>query len=173
MELKHVLVTLDYTPENLNRIAQALAPAQVTFCRLSDRQAVSEALKTADAAILNSDLNDQILTEGVHPRRIDHIRQAGGFCTRHPPYRQCGTQRAGAGRARHDADDGAFLQLERLSGQSAQQNLGCAAACRRQPVRQNGGNFRRRIYGQRAGQAAKGHGHERFGLNQKMPEGTQ
>ncbi len=76
MELKHVLVTLDYTPENLNRIAQALAPAQVTFCRLSDRQAVSEALKTADAAILNSDLNDQILTEGVHLRWI-HCGHAG------------------------------------------------------------------------------------------------
>lgn len=76
MEFKHVLVTLEYTQELLDEIVRALAPAKVTLCSLRDTQAVSEALKTADAAILNSDLNDQILNEGKNLKWI-HCGHAG------------------------------------------------------------------------------------------------
>ena len=76
MEFKHVLVTLEYTQELLDEIVRALAPAKVTLCSLRDTQAVSEALKTADAAILNSDLNDQILNEGKNLKCI-HCGHSG------------------------------------------------------------------------------------------------
>lgn len=76
MEFKHVLVTLEYEQELLDEIVRALAPAKVTLCSLRDTQTVSEALKTADAAILNSDLNDWILKEGRNLKWI-HCGHAG------------------------------------------------------------------------------------------------
>lgn len=72
-ELKAVLVTVPFDGSYMERLKETLAPAKVTVCKTSDREKILEALETADAAILGSDLNDDILT-GKHLKWIhcDH-----------------------------------------------------------------------------------------------------
>ena len=60
-EIKEALVTALVSRENLEKLKEALAPAHMTFCMPFDREAVAKAARTADVAILNGDLNDDIL----------------------------------------------------------------------------------------------------------------
>lgn len=61
-DMQSVLITASFSPEALNAIKNALSPADVTVLSPKDRQGIDEALKTADVAIVQSDLDDQILT---------------------------------------------------------------------------------------------------------------
>ena len=60
-EIKEALVTALMSKESLEQLEKALAPAKMTFCMPFDREGVAEAAKRADVAILNGDLNDDIL----------------------------------------------------------------------------------------------------------------
>ena len=71
-----VLVTVTYTGSHMESIEKALQPAKIIRAAPDDREAISKALKEADVAILNSDLNDQILEEGTKLRWI-HCNHAG------------------------------------------------------------------------------------------------
>jgi phosphoglycerate dehydrogenase-like enzyme len=62
-------------PENQEKLRRALEPAEVTFCTPRDKDIIAEAIKKADVAILNSDLDDQILS-GENLRWI-HCCRAG------------------------------------------------------------------------------------------------
>lgn len=74
--IKSVLVTLDYTGNHWKKIEEALAPAKIFKVSSDDKSAISEALKEADVAILQGDLDSQILEEGKHLRWI-HCNHAG------------------------------------------------------------------------------------------------
>lgn len=64
-EIRKALVTLDAPPEELRKITQALAPAEVVYIDPhspnADRE-MAQAVQTADVAILNGDLNDAVLS---------------------------------------------------------------------------------------------------------------
>ena len=60
-EIKHALVTVYAGSENLEKIKNALAPAEVTYCNIMEKDKIAQAAKIADVCILNGDLNDDIL----------------------------------------------------------------------------------------------------------------
>ncbi len=74
-EIQSVLVTAYIRPENQEKLRRALEPAEVTFCTPRDKDIIAEAIKKADVAILNSDLDDQILS-GENLRWV-HCCRAG------------------------------------------------------------------------------------------------
>ena len=73
--LNSVLVTVPFPEHHMATLKAALAPATVHVCKPSDKQAISDALETADAAILAGDISDQIL-EGKHLKWV-HCDMAG------------------------------------------------------------------------------------------------
>lgn len=60
-DINKVLVTASLKPENQEKLGAVLAPAEVTFCRPQDHEVIGETMKTADVAILESDLDEVIL----------------------------------------------------------------------------------------------------------------
>lgn len=62
MEIKSILITVPFPENYMNQLVEVLKPAKAHICSASDEAAISEALKTADAAVLNGDLTDLILT---------------------------------------------------------------------------------------------------------------
>lgn len=75
-EIKTVLTTVAYEGWHWDKLAAALSPAKIIRADKGDTAAISEALKEADAAILGSDLDDQILEEGKNLKWI-HCDHAG------------------------------------------------------------------------------------------------
>lgn len=73
--LNSVLVTVPFPENHMATLKAALAPAVVHVCKPSDRQAISDALETADAAILAGDISEQILA-GKHLKWV-HCDMAG------------------------------------------------------------------------------------------------
>ena len=74
-EIYSVLVTAYISPENQEKLRKALEPAEITFCTPRDQDIIEEKIKNADVAILNSDLDDVILS-GKNLRWI-HCCRAG------------------------------------------------------------------------------------------------
>jgi len=60
-EIKTVLTTVAYSEEQFEVLRKALEPARVIHCSTRDNETINEALKTADVAILGSDLDDRFL----------------------------------------------------------------------------------------------------------------
>ena len=75
-EIKTVLTTVAYDGWHWDKLADALYPAKIIRAEKGDKALISEALKEADAAILGSDLDDQILEEGKKLKWI-HCDHAG------------------------------------------------------------------------------------------------
>ena len=73
-QIKTVLTTVNYEGWHWDKLAAALAPANIIRADKNDTKAISEALKEADAAILGGDISDQILNEGKNLKWIhcDH-----------------------------------------------------------------------------------------------------
>ena len=73
-EISNVLVTVPFPEEQMKKLEQAFAPAKVWILSNKDTEGISKALEHAEVAILNGDLNDQILREGQKLRWIhcDH-----------------------------------------------------------------------------------------------------
>src|SRR3954451_14689001 len=61
-EIKNVLVTVDYAESHLARLKEALAPANIIHLSSKDASGIEEALKIADVAVLQGDLDDRFLT---------------------------------------------------------------------------------------------------------------
>ena len=61
-QLQSVLITLPMPEPYLSTLLQRLYPAAVYLCRNSDEKEIKKALETADAAILNGDITDLIMT---------------------------------------------------------------------------------------------------------------
>ena len=74
-EIKSLLMAASFSDESIAKIAAAIAPAEMIRCSLKDKDTVAKALESAEVAILQSDLNDQILT-GQHLKWI-HCCHAG------------------------------------------------------------------------------------------------
>lgn len=74
-ELHNVLVTAQLKPDNQRKLKNALAPAKVTFCRPDDRETIQRCIHRIDAAILEGDADDLILS-GEHLQWI-HCCHAG------------------------------------------------------------------------------------------------
>ncbi|MBU7595758.1 D-2-hydroxyacid dehydrogenase [Metabacillus halosaccharovorans] len=74
-EIYNALVTTYLTPENEEKLRKALEPAEVVFCKPNETEVIAEAIKKVDVAILNSDVDDLILT-GPNLRWI-HCCRAG------------------------------------------------------------------------------------------------
>jgi phosphoglycerate dehydrogenase-like enzyme len=74
-EIHSVLVTTYLTPENQEKLRKALEPAEVVFCKPNDTEIIAETIQKVDVAILNSDVDDLILT-GPNLRWI-HCCRAG------------------------------------------------------------------------------------------------
>lgn len=72
-QLTSVLVTVPFPEEQMHSLVEALRPAQVNIVSSTDSEGIARALQTADAAILQGDINDQIMT-GQHLRWVhcDH-----------------------------------------------------------------------------------------------------
>jgi len=70
------LVTIGYTGGHWDKIEEALAPAKVIRCAPGDKAAISEALKEAEIALLDGDLDDLILSEGKKLKWV-HCNHAG------------------------------------------------------------------------------------------------
>lgn len=75
MEIKKVLVTVTYRDWHLDKLLEALAPAEITLALPTDDEAVLAGVKGADVAILDADLDDRILT-GQNLRWI-HCNHSG------------------------------------------------------------------------------------------------
>jgi phosphoglycerate dehydrogenase-like enzyme len=60
--INHALITVDFKQENLRRLFDALPGTEITRCKPNENDKIADALKTADIAILSSDLDDLILT---------------------------------------------------------------------------------------------------------------
>ena len=63
-EIKEALVTVHLSQANMQRLLQALAPAKVTVCAPygpGAKEEIAQAVQTADVAILNGDLDGDIL----------------------------------------------------------------------------------------------------------------
>jgi len=58
-EIKQVLATVRYNQQQLEQLRKAFAPAEMTMAAPRDAAAVEAALKTADVAVLASDLDDR------------------------------------------------------------------------------------------------------------------
>lgn len=75
-EIKTVLCTIPYTGSLWSPIEEALAPARIIKAAKNDTAAISEALKEADVALLDGDINEQIMNEGKNLKWI-HCNHAG------------------------------------------------------------------------------------------------
>lgn len=71
-----VLATVPYQEEKRKILEEAFAPAEVCWVHKNDREQISEVLKTADVAVLGSDITPQIMEEGSHLKWI-HCDHAG------------------------------------------------------------------------------------------------
>jgi phosphoglycerate dehydrogenase-like enzyme len=60
--INHALITVDFKPENLRKILDALPDTETAVCKPNEKEKIARALKTADIAILASDLDDLILS---------------------------------------------------------------------------------------------------------------
>lgn len=58
---KQVVITVPFPENHMNTLKNALAPAEVQVLSYKDRDAVGKALETADAAILATNVDDQVL----------------------------------------------------------------------------------------------------------------
>ena len=74
-EIHSVLVTAYISTVNQEKLRKALEPAEITFCTPRDEDIIKEKIINADVAILNSDLDDVILS-GKNLRWI-HCCRAG------------------------------------------------------------------------------------------------
>jgi len=74
-EIKNVLVTLEHAETHLNRLKEALAPANIIHLNQKDASGIEEALKIADVALLHGDLDDRFLN-APHLRWV-HCDHAG------------------------------------------------------------------------------------------------
>ena len=61
-EIKSLLMTASFSDESIAKIEAAIAPGKMIRCSLKDTDDVAKALESADVAILQSDINDQIMT---------------------------------------------------------------------------------------------------------------
>ncbi|MCI8624479.1 MAG: D-2-hydroxyacid dehydrogenase [Provencibacterium sp.] len=61
-QLQSVLITLPMPEPYLSTLLQTLHPATVHLCQNNDAEGIKKALETADAAILNGDITDLIMT---------------------------------------------------------------------------------------------------------------
>lgn len=64
-EIHSALVTthnIFLSSENQKKLRKALEPAEVVFCTPDDKKTIADAIKKVDVAILNSDVDDLILT---------------------------------------------------------------------------------------------------------------
>ncbi len=61
-EIRHALVTALLSKKNMDTLTRLIEPGEVTFCAPEDGEKIKGAIKTADVAILNSDLDETILT---------------------------------------------------------------------------------------------------------------
>ena len=87
-ELHNVLITARLKPENQKKLTEALAPANVIFCHPEDREAIQRCIHRVDAAILDTDADDLILS-GERLRWI-HCCHAGLDKTARPEvFRRC------------------------------------------------------------------------------------
>ncbi len=75
-KISTVLTTVAYDGWHWDKLADALAPAEIIKVDKNDVEGISRALQKADVAILGSDLNDQILNEGKNLKWI-HCDHAG------------------------------------------------------------------------------------------------
>lgn len=75
-KISTVLTTVAYDGWHWDKLADALAPAEIIKVDKNDAEGISRALQKADVAILGSDLNDQILNEGKNLKWI-HCDHAG------------------------------------------------------------------------------------------------
>lgn len=80
MEQKRIintaLVTIPYEGMHWERLAKALAPANIIHVDKDDRDSILRALKEADIAILEGDIDEQFLREGQKLKWI-HCDQSG------------------------------------------------------------------------------------------------
>ncbi len=74
-EIHSALVTTHLTPENQEKLRKALEPAEVVFCKPDDTEIIAEAIQKTDVAILNSDV-DELILSGPNLRWI-HCSRAG------------------------------------------------------------------------------------------------
>lgn len=74
-EIDSALVTTYLTPKNQEQLRKALEPAEVVFCKPDDTETIAKAIQKVDVAILNSDVDDLILT-GPNLRWV-HCCRAG------------------------------------------------------------------------------------------------
>ncbi len=74
-EIQCALVTVYLTQENEEQLRKALEPAEVVFCTPDDTETIEKTIQRADVAILQSDVDDLILT-GPNLRWI-HCCRAG------------------------------------------------------------------------------------------------
>ena len=75
-QLSSALVTVSYTGRHMEGILEALRPAKIFCVAKDDYEGISNALREAEVAILDDDINDQILAEGKHLCWI-HCNHAG------------------------------------------------------------------------------------------------
>lgn len=73
--IQTALVTVYLKPENQEKLRKALEPADVVFCEPTDHETIKNTIQKADVAILNSDVDDLILS-GKNLRWI-HCCRAG------------------------------------------------------------------------------------------------
>jgi phosphoglycerate dehydrogenase-like enzyme len=71
-----VLATVPYTGWHIEKLRSAFAPAKVIQVNRDDVAGISQVLKEAEVAVLQGDLNDQIINEGKKLRWI-HCDHAG------------------------------------------------------------------------------------------------
>jgi phosphoglycerate dehydrogenase-like enzyme len=76
MEINTALVTITYEGRHWDEIEEALTPSKIIRANPNDHAAISEALKTADIALLEGDISAQILGEGKNLKWI-HCNHAG------------------------------------------------------------------------------------------------
>ncbi|MDL2229968.1 D-2-hydroxyacid dehydrogenase, partial [Treponema sp. OttesenSCG-928-L16] len=82
--IKKVLVTVNYSgDENNQRLAAALAPAEIIRINHKDSEAVIEAIRDADAAILGGDITKAMLQAGSCLKWV-HCDHAGLNNSAHP-----------------------------------------------------------------------------------------
>ena len=84
--ITNVLSTIPYRDHHWTAIETELKKAgakNITHVAPDDKAAISEALKTADVALLNGDMDDQIRTEGRHLKWV-HCNHAGANLSARP-----------------------------------------------------------------------------------------
>lgn len=72
-EIRAVLATVPYEPEEIDRLRQAVSPAQFVHCAATDDVRIDAALKVVDVAIIPGDLDDRhIAAPHLHWVHCDH-----------------------------------------------------------------------------------------------------